>query len=177
MSFFRRLIILLKPMWNIYKINTWVQISLGIPGGSAVKYPPASAGDEGSILGSERSPREGNGNPLQYSCLENTMDRGAWQDTVHGVAKRWTWLKQLSSSSSSSTQSRASLVAQMVKNLLAIQETWVWSLGGEDPLEKEMATRSSILAWRILWTEEPGGLQSMGSQRVWYDWVTNTLGR
>ena len=81
MSFFRRLIILLKPMWNIYKINTWVQISLGIPGGSAVKYPPASAGDEGSILGSERSP------------------------------------------------------------------------------EKEMAIHSSILAWEIPWTEEPGELQ------------------
>ena len=48
----------------------------------------------------------------------------------------------------------------------AVQETWVRSLGGEDPLEKEMATHSSILAWRIPWTEEPGGLQSMGSQRV-----------
>ena len=56
---------------------------------------------------------------------------------------------------------RASLVAQMVKNLTAVQETWVRSLGWEDPLEKEMATHSSILAWRIPWTEEPGGLQSM----------------
>ena len=52
----------------------------------------------------------------------------------------------------------ASLVAQTVKNLLAMQETWVRSLGREDPLEKGMATHSSILAWRILWTEEPGGL-------------------
>ena len=56
----------------------------------------------------------------------------------------------------------ASLVAQMVKNPPAVQETWVRSLGWEDPLEKEMATHSSILAWRIPWTEEPGGLQSMG---------------
>ena len=69
----------------------------------------------------------------------------------------------------------ASLVVQTVKNLPATQETQVWSLGQEDdPLEKGMATHSSILAWRIPWTVEPGGLQSMGSQRVRHDWVTNT---
>ena len=56
---------------------------------------------------------------------------------------------------------QASLVAQMVKNLPAVQETRIRSLGWEDPLEEEMATRSSILAWEIPWTEEPGGLQSM----------------
>ena len=60
-------------------------------------------------------------------------------------------------------QISASLVAQMVKNLPAIQETRVQSLGQEDPLEKGMATHFSILAWRIPWTEEPGGLQSMGA--------------
>ena len=60
----------------------------------------------------------------------------------------------------------ASLVAQMVKNLPAVQETKFRSLGGDDPLEKGMATHSSILAWVIPWTEEAGGLQSMGSQRV-----------
>ena len=57
-------------------------------------------------------------------------------------------------------------MAQMVKNPPAMQETWVRSLGREDPLEKGIATHSSILAWRTPWTEEPGGLQSMGSQRV-----------
>ena len=62
-----------------------------------------------------------------------------------------------------------SLVAQRLKRLLAMQETWVRSLGQEDPLEKEMATHSSILAWRIPWMEEPGGLQSTGSQRVGHD--------
>ena len=61
---------------------------------------------------------------------------------------------------------RDSLVAQRLKHLPAMQETWVQSLGQEDLLEKEMATHSSILAWRIPWTQEPGGLQSMGSQRV-----------
>ena len=63
----------------------------------------------------------------------------------------------------------ASLVAQMVKGLPAIQETWVQSLGGEDPLEEDIATHSSILAWRIPWMEEPGGLQSMGLKRVRHD--------
>ena len=63
----------------------------------------------------------------------------------------------------------ASLVAQMVKLLPAMQETRVQSLGQEDPLEKEMATHSSILAWKIPWMEEPGRLQSMGSQRVRHD--------
>ena len=59
-----------------------------------------------------------------------------------------------------------SRVAQMIKNLPAMQETRVQSLGREDPLEKGMATYSSIVAWRIPWIEEPGGLQSMGSQRI-----------
>ena len=56
-----------------------------------------------------------------------------------------------------------------------MQETWVHSLGGEDPLEKGMATHSRILAWRIPWAEEPGELQSMGSQRVKCDWATNNI--
>ena len=64
---------------------------------------------------------------------------------------------------------RSSLVAQSVKSLSAMWEIWVQSLGQEDPLEKEMATHSSILAWRIPWTEEPGGLQFMWSQRVGLD--------
>ena len=122
-------------------------------------------GNLGSIPGLGRSPGEGNGYPLQYSGLENSMDC-----VVHGIIK---------------SQKRLSnfqfhffggfLVAQLVKNLPAVQETRVWSQGWEDPLEKEMATHSSILAWKIPWTEEPGGLQSMGSQRVRHDWVTNTF--
>ena len=65
-------------------------------------------------------------------------------------------------------------MAQTVKNLPATQETRVRSLGHEDPLEKVMATHSSILAWEIPWTEGPGGVQSMESQRVIHDWVNNT---
>ena len=64
------------------------------------------------------------------------------------------------------------LGGSVVKNPLAKQETWVWSLGQADPLEKGMATHSSILAWEIPWTEEPGGPQSMGSQRVGHYLVT-----
>ena len=60
-------------------------------------------------------------------------------------------------------------IAKIVKYLPAMQETWVRFLGQEDPLEKEMATHSSTLAWKIQWTEEPGRLQSMGSQRVGHD--------
>ena len=135
-------------------------------------------GDLGSIPGWGRSPGEGNGNPLQCSCLENPRDGGAWWAAVYRVAQSWTRLKRLSSSSSSvficksSSESevrsklevkkkyrsskvkehllhlpwtRASLVAWTVKNLPAMGEIWVRSLGGEDPLEEGMATHSSVL--------------------------------
>ena len=78
---------------------------------------------------------------------KNPMDGGAWWVTVHGVAKSWTLLSDFTFT-------------------FTMQETWVQSLGREDSLEKGMATHSSILAWRFPRTEEHGGLQSMGSQRV-----------
>ena len=83
---------------------------------------------------------EGNGSPLQYSCLENLTDRGAWWAAVHGVTKSWTWLSGF---------------------------TFTFHFHA---LEKEMATRSTILAWRIPGTGEPGGLPSTGSHRVGHDW-------
>ena len=79
---------------------------------------------------------EGPGTPLQYSCLENSMDGGAWWAAVHGVAKSWTRLSDFTFTSHFHA------------------------------LEKEMATHSSVLAWRLPWTEEHGGLPSMGSHRV-----------
>ena len=88
------------------------------------------------------------------------MDGGAWWATVHGVAKSWTRLSVFTFFLSFKGR---------VKRLPAIRETRVQSLGREDPLEKEMATHSSILAWIIPWTEKPGGLQSMASQRVGHD--------
>ena len=75
-----------------------------------------------------------------------------------------------------SAEPLASLVAQMIKHLPAMSETRVRSLGWEDPLENGLATRSSILAWEIPLTEEPGGLQSMGLQRVGHNWATDTAG-
>ena len=120
---------------------------------------------------------EGNGNPLQCSCLENPRDGGAWWAAIYGVAQSWTRLKWLSSSSREGkwpTQSQTSLVVQTVKNLPAMWKIWVWTLGWEDPLEKGMATYFSILAQRIPRTEKPGRLQSMGLQRVGQDWVTFT---
>jgi len=104
------------------------------------------------------------------------------QPTVHGVAESQIWLSEwtelnwteLTSPWLGEWWSSRVLVAQTVKNLPAKQETQVWSLGWEDPLEKGMATHSSILAWRIPWTKEPGRPQSMGSQRVRHNWATNT---
>ena len=176
-----------------------------------VKNLPANAGDvrdASSIPGWGRSPGEGNGNSLQYSCLGNPMDRGAWRATVHGVAKSrtqmththipsvrtksWTKLDLTWSKPPTptfrpyKTQGKrrmreslepqlkrvlwlflsflfphpipgwASLVAQMIKNPLAMRETWVRSL------EEGTATHSNILAWRIPWRS----LAFMGSQRV-----------
>ena len=91
------------------------------------------------------------------------MDRGAWRTAVHGVPKNWTWL---------SNQRFASPVAQLVKSLPAMQEIWVRTLGWEDPLEKGMATCSSIRVWRIPWTEECGRVQSMGSERDTIEWLS-----
>ena len=82
------------------------------------------------------------------------MDRGAWQATVHGVTRSRTRLNTFF----------LSFVAKLVKNLPAMQKTQVQYLGWEDPLEMEIVTQSSILAWRIPLTEEPGRVQSMGSQ-------------
>ena len=96
------------------------------PGGSVGKESACNAGDPGSIPGLGRSPGEGNGNPLPYSCLENRMDRGAWWATVHGVIKSWTRLSYV---------------------------TFTFHFHA---LKKEMATHSSILAWRIPGTGEPG---------------------
>ena len=86
---------------------------------------------------------EGSGTPLQYSCLENPMDGGAWWAAVHGVAKSQTWLSDF---------------------------TFTFHFHA---LEKEMAPHSSTLAWKIPWTEEPGRVQSMGSRRVGHDWATS----
>ena len=108
---------------------------------------------------------EGNGTPLQYSGLENPMDRGAWWAAVHGVAQSWTQLKRLSSSCSSrSLVGRSPWGHESQTRLNDFTFTFHFHA-----LEKEMATHSSVLAWRIPGTGEPGGLLSMGSHRVGHD--------
>ena len=133
------------------------------------------AGDSGSIPGSGRSPRGGNSNPLRYSCLGNPSETGVWQATVHGVARvRRDWALHVCFKHCGSLHTfniqyytpTISLIAQLVKNLLAVQKTQFQFLGWEDPLEKKMAIHSSILAWRIPWTEEPRRLQSMESEEL-----------
>ena len=131
---------------------------------------------------------EGNGNPLQCSCLENPRDGGAWWAAVYGVTQSWTRLKRLSSSSIYVTNLSLNL-SNLKQQLLSHRLPW-WLSGkasacnAGDPgsipgsgssLEKGMTIHSRILAWRAPWTEEPGGLQSMGSQRVRHDWAPNTF--
>ena len=108
-----------------------------------------------------------------------TEEPGRLQSTG-GAKSRTQWATSLSLSPPKVTLfgnevilAGASLVAQKVKRLPEMQETWVQSLGQEDPLEKEIATHSSTLAWKIPCTEKPGRLQFMGSQRVGHDWVTS----
>ena len=121
---------ILKP--NVLKVSVSSEKPLTfIKSPSGIYYHISSCS---SILG------EGNGTPLQYSCLENSMDGGAWEAEVHGVTRSRTRLSDF---------------------------TFTFHF---DALEKEMATHSSVLAWRIPGTEEPSGLLSMGSHRVGYNW-------
>ena len=124
---------------------------LDFPSGSDGKASAYNAGDPGSIPGSGKSSGEGNDNPLQSSCLENPLDRGAWGATVHGVPKSWTRLRDFTF-----TFMLGFPDGSVVKNLPAkqeLQETQVQSLGWEDAPEEGMVTHSSLLAYRILWTE------------------------
>ena len=128
-------------------------------------------------------PGEGNGNPLQCSCLENPRDRGAWWAAVYGVTQSRTRLKRPSSSSSSrmvSHQAPLSMGSPGKNTAVGCRALLqgIFLTQGSNPhllplllwqVEKEMAIHSSTLAWKIPWTEEPGRLQSVGSQRVGHD--------
>ena len=113
------------------------------------------------------------------------MDREAWHAAIHGVAKSRTWLSdwtELNWTEPSSELWPAEFhglysdgVAKSWTGLRNFHfHFWLQSLGCKDPLEKEMTTHSSVFAWKIPWMEEPGRLQSMGSQRIGHDWATNT---
>ena len=117
--------------------------------------PAGNLRDTGSIPGSERSPGGGHSNPLQYSCLEYSMDRGAWQASVHGIAQLGTFEATYHTYGLAKSWTRLS------------DFTFTFHFHA---LEKEMAAHPSVLAWRIPGTVEPGGLPSMRSHRVGYDW-------
>ena len=121
---------------------------VGFTGDTVIKNLPVNAGDTGdlgSIPGSGRSPGVGNGNPLQYSCLENSMDKGDWQATVCHVGV---------------SESNVTKHAHIHTHTHSYsQEPCCW-------MEKVLETHPSTLAWKIPWTEEPGRLQSMRSLRV-----------
>ena len=99
----------------------WQNLTSGFPGGSDGKESACSVGDQDLIPGLGRFPGEGNGNPLQYSCLENPMDGGAWLAIAHGVAKIWTWLKWLSTCSlSRQLKMKGKSILYPHKNLLLL---------------------------------------------------------
>ena len=148
-----------------------------------------SAGDLGTIPGLGRSPGERYGYPLQCSCQENPMDRGAWQVTVHGVAKSQTWQKlmllYLKHYSTPGEGNGTPLQYPCLENPMGRGAWWAAVHGVMKSqtrlsdftftfhfpaLEKDMATHSSVLAWRIPGMGEPGGQLSMGSHRVGHDW-------
>ena len=112
---------------------------------------------------------------IGYTPIQNNFKKKSEHRTTFVILNLGWPALHLRDTDTELRMSWASLLAQMVNNLPIILETQVWSLGQEDPLEKGMATHSSIPAWKIPWTEEPGGLQSMGSQRVGHDWKTNTF--
>ena len=104
-------------------VFTWIYTYWGFPGSSDGKASAYNAGDPGSIPWSGRPPGEGNGNPLQCSCLENSMDRGAWGATVHGVAKRWTWLSDFTF-----TFTSIHMIKQHgIVNVASVSVSWFWS--------------------------------------------------
>ena len=124
-----------------------------------IQIMPRDSGKQGPSIANYSN--ENKGNPPKKAKMQPL-----WINVRETLLNKWFCIRWRNSC--------ASLVAQMVKNLPAMQEIRVRSPGREDPLEKGMATHSSILAQRIPWTEEPGWLQSMRSQRVRRDWGTNT---
>ena len=139
----------------LYSFGLFLTISsvLGFPGGSDSKESTCNVGDLGLILGLGRFPGEGNGCPLQYSCLENSTDRGAWWTIVHGLSESDTTERLLLTHSGS----------VVLIPVFSRPRTCYW----------RRQWHSSTLAWKIPWMEEPGRLQSIGLLRVRHNWATS----
>ena len=168
---------------SIYIFSTWTSLVIhwDFPcGGPMVKIPCFQCRGQGfdSQLGELRSTclmakkKKIHSHPcLLVTVRQVSAWRWLWTEKVQNVwpfeGRKKTWKTWVILLCWALVGNPVSLVTQLVKNLPAMRETWVWSLGWEDPLEKGMATLSSILAWRIPWTEEPDGLQSMGVAKSW----------
>ena len=133
----------------MYIFHLFLGPPLSYFGGSDSKASVYNARDLGSSPGLGRSPGEGNGNPLQYYCLENPMDRGAWWAAVHGVAKSQTWLSDF-------TFTLSYFKWYLLENVYCIY------------IKIQLILSNSTFAWKIPWTEEPDRLPSMGLHRVWH---------
>ena len=153
------------------------------PGGPVVKTSPSNArmqvwsltGEIRSHMPQGQKPKTYNRSNIVTNSIKTFKMVHIKKKKIFKKMKEKYFLRQTKTKIEGIWGQWSSLGAQIVKNLPAMQETWVLPLGWEDPLEKRMSTRSSICAWRIPWTEEPGRLQSMGSQRVGHDWATFTL--
>ena len=145
----------------------FLEFPCSFPGSSVGKESACNAGDQGLIPGSGRSPREGNGNPLQYSCLENPVDRGAWSATVHGVTQSWTQLKPLSMRVCIGEGNGNPLQYSCLENPRDRGAWWAAVYGvtqSRTRLKRLSSSSSQYSSWKIQWPEEPGRLQSMGSR-------------
>ena len=144
----------------------------GSPDGWDRKESDCNAGELGSISGLGKSPGEGNGYPLQYSCLENSIDRGAWWATVHGVIKSHRdWVTNTGEASIMTEETIKFYNSVKFTKTSAPWDSQYYKYPWTN-MEEEMATDSIILAWRIPLTEEPGVLQSMSLPRVGHGWAT-----
>ena len=164
--------------WTAYTVTCWVGHRWGrkqCSGHTTPKYEPWHVGYSFYwSLGLERSPGGGNGYPLQYSCLENSMDRGSWLAAVHRIARSPTWLSDWHYCCYSwFTRLLSWLCGKEIACWCRRRE--FWSLGRKDPLEKEMATHSSMLAWEIPQTEDPGGLQTQQQQLIYSVVLISTI--
>ena len=150
--------------WDKFFVHQFY-LQKGFPGGSDGKESDCNVGDQGSIPGSGRSPGEGNGYPLQYSCLENPMNRGAWRATVHGVAQSRTGLERLS------TRAHVVVTAQWWKHLPASAGVpgWINGLGRSDGEGNGNPLQYSCLG-NPMNRESHGRLQSIALHRVGHDW-------
>ena len=146
---------------------------------SGLQGPALSESELLSNLG-----REGKGAPSELSSFPSGLSAMGWgkpwRKQLHPIPLSWTLrayqrLWEVPQKLWFTQDYSVLFEAQMVKNLHTVQETWVWSPDWEDPLKKGVATHSSILAWRIPWTEEPGGLRSMESERVRHNWATDFI--